>query len=67
MRGRPPKNVTRTTMLKVRLTVEEMELLGDIAKKTGQTKSDLVRKSLQNYSKEVIQNEKHPAKNHQLY
>ena len=67
MRGRPPKNVTRTAMLKVRLTVEEMRLLGHIAEETGQTKSDVIRKALQSYYKEVIQSEKYAAKNRQLY
>lgn len=67
MRGRQPKNVTRTAMLKVRLTVEEMRLLGHIAEETGQTKSDVIRKALQSYCEEVIQNEKYVTKNHQLY
>lgn len=67
MRGRPPKNVTRTAMLKVRLTVEEMRLLDHIAEETGQTKSDVIRKALKNYYEEVIQNEKYVAKNRRLY
>ena len=67
MRGRPPKSTVRNTMLKVRLTAEEMETLDSLAMTTGRTKSDLVRKALQNYSKEVRQNEKYVAKNRQLY
>lgn len=67
MRGRPPKKVTRTAMLKVRFTVEEMEFLSHIAEETGQTKSDVIRKALQSYYEEVIQNEKYVTKNRQLY
>lgn len=59
MKGRPPKNIARTAMLKVRFTVEEMEFLSHIAEGTAQTKSDLVRKALKNYIEKVNGNEKH--------
>lgn len=67
MRGRPPKSTVRNTMLKVRLAAEEMETLDSLAMTTGQTKSDVIRKALQSYCEEVIQNEKYVTKNHQLY
>ena len=63
MRGRPPKGTVRNTMLKVRLTAEEMETLDSLAMTTGRTKSDLVRKALQNYIEKVNVNEKHVEEN----
>lgn len=49
MRGRPPKEVTRDATFKIRLTVEEAEMLINLSERTGQTKSEVFRKAIEVY------------------
>ena len=50
MRGRPPKEITRDIMFKIRLTAEEAEMLDNLSELTGQTKSEVIRKAMEVYS-----------------
>lgn len=45
-RGRPPKDNKRDIVLKVRLTSEEDQMLTEISKQIGLTKSAVIRKSI---------------------
>lgn len=49
MRGRPPKEVTRDVIFKIRLTAEEAEMLTNLSKRIGQTKSEVFRKAIEVY------------------
>ena len=49
MRGRPHKEVTRDVTFKIRLTVEEAEMLTNLSERTGQTKSEVFRKAMEVY------------------
>lgn len=49
MRGRPPKEVTRDVIFKIRLTAEEVEMLTNLSERTGQTKSEVFRKAIEVY------------------
>ena len=49
MRGRPPKEVTRDVIFKIRLTAEETEMLINLSERTGQTKSEVFRKAIEVY------------------
>jgi predicted DNA-binding protein len=49
MRGRPPKEVTRDVIFKIRLTAEEAEMLTNFSERTGQTKSEVFRKAIEVY------------------
>lgn len=49
MRGRPPKEVTRDVIFKIRLTAEEAEMLTNLSERTGQTKSEVFRKAIEVY------------------
>lgn len=49
MRGRPPKEITRDVMFKIRLTAEEAEMLDNLSELTGQTKSEVIRKAMEVY------------------
>lgn len=49
MRGRPPKEVTRDVTFKIRLTVEEAEILTNLSERTGRTKSEVFRKAIEVY------------------
>lgn len=51
MRGRPPKEITRNIVVKVRLTPEENTLLANVCERTGQTKSEVIRNALNEYSR----------------
>lgn len=51
MRGRPPKEITRNITVKIRLTPEENTLLANISECTGQTKSEVIRNALNEYSR----------------
>ncbi len=48
-RGRPPKDNGRDITLKVRLTTEEDQMLTEISKQTGLTKSAVIRKEILAY------------------
>lgn len=45
-RGRPPKDNKRDTVFKIRLTAEEYQMLTEISKQTGLTKSSVIRKMI---------------------
>ncbi len=45
-RGRPPKDNKRDVTLKVRLTTEENQMLTEISKQMGLTKSAVIRKKI---------------------
>lgn len=49
MRGRPPKEVTRDVIFKIRLTAEEAEMLTNLSERTSQTKSEVFRKAIEVY------------------
>lgn len=49
MRGRPPKEVTRDVIFKIRLTAEEAKMLTNLSERTGQTKSEVFRKAIEVY------------------
>ena len=49
MRGRPPKEVTRDVIFKIRLTAEEAEMLTNLSERTGQTKSEVFLKAIEVY------------------
>lgn len=49
MRGRPPKEVTQDVTFKIRLTVEEAEILTNLSERTGRTKSEVFRKAIEVY------------------
>ena len=49
MRGRPPKEVTRDVIFKIRLTAKEAEMLTNLSERTGQTKSEVFRKAIEVY------------------
>ena len=53
MRGRPKKEVTRDIVYKVRLNVEENQMLTRASEWTGQAKSEVFRKALHGYYKAV--------------
>lgn len=53
MRGRPPKEITRNIIVKIRLTPEENTLLANVCERTGQTKSEVIRNALNEYSRLV--------------
>lgn len=53
MRGRPPKEITRNIVVKIRLTQEENILLANVCERTGQTKSEVIRNALNEYSRLV--------------
>ena len=50
--GRPPKEIKRDEQLKVRVTPEEKKRVEDLAKKSGETISDLVRGSVLGFEDE---------------
>lgn len=52
MRGRPPKEITRNIVVKIRLTTEENTLLVNVCERIGQTKSDVIRNALNEYLNE---------------
>ena len=53
MRGRPPKEIVRNVAVKIRLTPEENALLANVCERTGQTKSEVIRNALNEYSRLV--------------
>lgn len=53
MRGRPPKEIVRNVAVKIRLTPEENTLLTNVCERTGQTKSEVIRNALNEYSRLV--------------
>lgn len=53
MRGRPPKEIVRNVAVKIRLTPEENTLLANVCERTGQTKSEVIRNPLNEYSRLV--------------
>lgn len=48
-RGRPPKGNKRDVVFKIRLTTEEYQMLTEISKQTGLTKSAVIRKGVLAY------------------
>lgn len=48
-RGRPPKDNKRNVMFNVRLTTEEYQMLTEISKQMGLTKSAVIRKEILAY------------------
>ena len=53
MRGRPKKEITRDIVYKVRLNIEEDQMLTKASEWTRQAKSEVFRKALFNYYKAV--------------
>lgn len=51
--GRPKKEVTRDIMFKVRLNEEENQMLTKVSKWTGQSRSEVFRKALLGYYRNV--------------
>lgn len=49
MRGRPPKEITRDVIFKIRLTAAEAEMLTNFSEQMGQTKSEVIRKAMEVY------------------
>lgn len=45
-RGRPPKDNKRDIGYRIRLTMEEKQMLAQISERTGLTKADVIRKAL---------------------
>lgn len=48
-RGRPPKDNKRDVVFKIRLTTEEDQMLTEISKQMGLTKSAVIRKEILTY------------------
>lgn len=58
-RGRPPKDNKRDVGLRIRLTAEEHQMLTEISKQMGLTKSAVIRKTIFSY----CEKEKNNAEN----
>lgn len=58
-RGRPPKDNKRDVGFRIRLTAEEYQILTEISKQMGLTKSDVIRKTIFAY----CEKEKNNAEN----
>lgn len=48
-RGRPPKEYKRSIVFRIRLTTEEDQMLTEISKQMGLTKSSVIRKGILAY------------------
>lgn len=53
MKGRPKQEITRDIVYKVRLNAEEAHMLTCASELTGQAKSEVFRKALQDYYKAI--------------